>query len=444
MADHGGIGGKSAFKRYDDLLRAAVDWVWECDAQFLLTSVTESFAARLGYASVSLRGKPLATLVSDRLSETVNPDVPGLADILKSRRSFRQQAVVISTQERESLSCALSGVPFYDEESGAFSGYRGTGQWVHDFESWEGDRGEAHRRLLSLLDYALEQKDALERESQGKDSLQSWARLGAIAHELRTPLNAILGFSEIIRDWRLGDAVKRYREYGGIIHDSGMHLLDVVNDLLEITDKEKMALKKSEVVDLTKVASFVLIVMEERSHQIGVNLINALPPTLPLVQGERRAMRQILLNLVSNALRYTPTGGEVRIDADVTGDGQVQLHIRDTGIGIAPEEQEKVFDRYYRAQGSETEEDGKGLGLAISRQLARELEGDILLESRLGEGSCFTLVLPTISEATESAVLPKGAPDGEGSADDTAEKADKVDAPKAGKKRSKGRKSSER
>ena len=383
-------------KRYDDLLRASVDWVWETDRDLILLGVSESIAARLGYASATLKGKPIAALFADRRPLGAGAsDSRGLEGVLGLRRAFRQHPASVLTRERIALSCVLSGVPYYEEGTGAFAGFRGTGLWSFEQEAWENERGDAHRRLLSLLDHALEQKDTLEQEVRRRDSLHNWSRLGAMAHELRTPLNAILGFSEIVRDWRLGDAEQRYREYGGIIHDSGLHLLEVVNDLLEITDKEKKALARAEPVDLIKVAQFVLMVMEEHAGQIGVALLNDLPEHLPLVRGERRALRQILLNLLSNALRYTPTGGEVRFAAETDDAGLIRLHVCDSGIGIAPEEQEKVFERFYRAKGSEAAADGKGLGLAISRQLARDTGGDILLKSRLGGGSRFTLVLPS-------------------------------------------------
>ncbi len=443
MTDRKHQRGKAALKRYDDLLRAAVDWVWETDGNFALTGVTESIATFLGFASATLRGMPLTTLFCERVLVGQDPEGGGLAAMMESRRSFRQHPVSVMTRERDVISCLLSGVPFYDDETGVFSGYRGTGLWVHDLDVRDNDLGDSHRRLLALLDYALEQKDALERENNKRDSLQSWSRLGAIAHELRTPLNAILGFSEIIRDWRIGDSPERYREYGGIIHDSGLHLLDVVNDLLEITDKESQALKHTEPVDMTKVVSFVMIVMEERAEQIGVDLINALPAVLPMVKGERRALRQILLNLLSNALRYTPTGGEVRLDAEATREDMIHLHIRDTGIGIAPEEQDKVFERYYRAKGSEGSEEGKGLGLAISRQLARELGGDIQVESSLGEGSCFSLILPVAREQpVDDEMVPsalRGEPDAVGEAVAERQVAQDRPKPRAPQSKSAGR-----
>lgn len=383
-------------RRYEDFLRASADWTWETDAGLTLTEVSPSATGNLGLPSRQLLGKRFPDLLTaTREERDAGLEVSPLTTAMLSRRAFRQLPALMTLDNHPQIPVRLSGVPFYHDESGTFGGFRGTA--VHEPQLQTGllSAGETSKRLLALLDTALQRKDELEQERQDSENADSWARMASIAHELRTPLNAILGFSEIIRDWRFGDSEDRYREYGAVIHDSGLHLLDVVNDLLELTDREqRLESGQNEPVDPLKVAAFVLIVLEEKAHEMGVTLVNKLPKSLPFLAAERRALRQILLNLFTNALRYTPSGGEVYLEAEVVAGETLSLLVRDTGIGIAPEEQDKIFERYYRAAGSESAQDGKGLGLAISRELARNLGGDITVESRLGHGSCFILSLP--------------------------------------------------
>lgn len=385
-----------ARRRYEDFLRASADWTWETDAALALTEVSPSATAGLGVLVHRLLGKRLPDLLSVTPEESAAGLVTStITTAMVSRQAFRELPALVLPGDDQEIPVRLSGVPFYDPESGAFEGYRGTALHEPQLQSGQLSPGETNKRLLTLLDNALARKDELEQERQDSERSDSWARMASIAHELRTPLNAILGFSEIIRDWRFGGNEERYREYGAVIHDSGLHLLDVVSDLLELTDRgQRLETGKKEPVDPLKVAAFVLIVLEEKAQEMGVTLINKLPKSLPFLAAERRALRQILLNLFTNALRYTPSGGKVYLESEVVAGDKLVLLVRDTGIGIAPEEQDKIFERYYRAAGSESAQEGKGLGLAISRELARNLGGDITVESRLGKGSCFILSLP--------------------------------------------------
>ena len=385
-----------ARRRYDDFLRASADWTWETDAALELAEISPSATAGLGVPSHKLLGKRLPDLISTTMEEgAAGLETSAITTAMLSRQAFRELPALIKPVDDQEIPVRLSGVPYYDPKDGTFEGYRGTALHEPQLLSGQLSPSETNRRLLSLLDNALARKDELEQERQDSERSDSWARMASIAHELRTPLNAILGFSEVIRDWRFGGNEERYREYGAVIHDSGLHLMDVVSDLLELTDRgQRLEASQREPVDPLKVAAFVLIVLEEKAQEMGVTLVNRLPKSLPFLAAERRALRQILLNLFTNALRYTPSGGEVYLESEVVQGDRLILRVRDTGIGIAPEEQDKIFERYYRAAGSESAQDGKGLGLAISRELARNLGGDITVESRLGKGSCFALSLP--------------------------------------------------
>lgn len=384
--------------RYEDLLRASVDWHWETDAAGQLTGLSQSIISCLGQAPYSLIGQDFLELAeaavdSDEDDSNAVTGTTEFASCLSARRAFRQLPLALLDMEGQAVALLLSGVPYYTPD-GRFAGFRGTAQRGNtDFQARRDS--ETNKRLLGLLEAALNRKDELENERQAMVAKIDWTRIGAMAHELRTPLNAILGFAEIIRDHRFGDAESRYREYAGLIHDSGKHLLDVVQTLLELADKERQNTdSEGELIDPLKVASFVLIVLEEEAARIGVALINRLPDSLPHVAGERRALRQILINLLTNGLKYTAPGGEVSLSAEVIADDSLQLRVLDSGIGIPADELSKIFERHYRVPEAKDFEGGKGLGLAISRELARGLGGDITVESTPGRGSCFTLCLP--------------------------------------------------
>jgi signal transduction histidine kinase len=384
--------------RYEDLLRATVDWEWETDAAGLLIGLSASVTSSLGRPPQSLLGRKLLGLaeagsLQGEKSDRASVGTAELAACLSAHRTFRQLPVALLDAEDKAVSLLLNGVPYY-AANGSFAGYRGTALRSSATILQSGE-SETNKRLLSLLEAALNRKDELENERRAIIGNVDWTKIGAMAHELRTPLNAILGFAEIIRDQRFGHDEKRYSEYAGLIHDSGRHLVDVVQTLLELADKERqMGAGETELIDPLKVASFVLIVLEEEANRIGVSLVNRLPTSLPQVEGERRALRQILLNLVTNGLKYTAPGGEVSLSAEVVAGKNLLLMVHDNGIGIPEDEQPKIFERHYRVPEARDIETGKGLGLAISRDLARNLGGDITVESTSGSGSCFTLILP--------------------------------------------------
>jgi signal transduction histidine kinase len=384
--------------RYEDLLRASVDWYWETDAAGRLLGLSQSVISSLGQAPYNLVGQDFLGLAEAAVDEEDSQDraVTGtteFASCLASRRAFRQLPLALLDAEGQAVSLLLSGVPYYTPD-GRFAGFRGTAQRGNsDLQSRQ--TSETNKRLLRLLEAALNRKDELENERQAIIGTIDWTRIGAMAHELRTPLNAILGFAEIIRDRRFGEDAERYQEYAGLIHDSGRHLLEVVQNLLELADKErKNGNGESELIDPLKVASFVLIVLEEEAARGGIALVNRLPDTLPPIAGERRALRQILINLLTNGLKYTAPGGEVSLSAEIIADDTLHLLVRDSGIGIPADQLSKIFERHYRVPEAKDFEGGKGLGLAISRELARGLGGDITVESTPGRGSCFTLSLP--------------------------------------------------
>ncbi len=220
--------------------------------------------------------------------------------------------------------------------------------------------------------------------------------LSNMNHELRTPMNAILGFSELIKQKSFGTAIDKYAEYAGIIHQSGQHLLRLIDDMLDLAKIEggKLSLRESE-VSIAGIMSDTFAEYEAAAEGARLSFARKIDPALPYVLADERALRQIVKNLVSNALKYTPPGGAVTMFARLAEDGRLIFGVEDTGIGIADEDQPHVFERFGQGRHDVTSADkGTGLGLAIVKGFAEAHDGEVKLESALGAGTRITAYLP--------------------------------------------------
>jgi two-component system, cell cycle sensor histidine kinase PleC len=218
--------------------------------------------------------------------------------------------------------------------------------------------------------------------------------LANMSHELRTPLNAILGFSEIISSRMFEHDAARNVEYASLIHSSGKHLLVLINDILDLAKIEagRWQLAETE-FDLYRLAEDALQQVMWRAKG-GTMLENAIDPELQRLCADERAIKQILLNLLSNAVKFTPENGRIRVFANCTDAGMV-FGVSDTGVGIAAEDQAKVFDSFGQGKHDVTITDkGTGLGLAIVKGLVEAHGGRIRLESQVGRGTRVTVHLP--------------------------------------------------
>jgi two-component system cell cycle sensor histidine kinase PleC len=221
--------------------------------------------------------------------------------------------------------------------------------------------------------------------------------LSHMNHELRTPMNAILGFSEMIRNRSLGSATEKYAEYAGIIHESGQTLLTLINGVLDLAKIEggRLSLRETD-VDLARLVHDAVERAESRAEQIGVTLYCLAPPDLPLVRGDERALRQILANLFSNALKFTPAGGCITGFARWETDGRMGFGVEDSGVGMKPEDQAEAFERFGRGRHDITTSDrGTGLGLAIVKGFAEAHDGEVRLQSEFGKGTRVSVYLPS-------------------------------------------------
>jgi signal transduction histidine kinase len=221
--------------------------------------------------------------------------------------------------------------------------------------------------------------------------------LANISHELRTPLNAVLGFSEVICHEMFGPVgVTRYKEFAQDIHDSGMHLLSIINDILDLAKIEAGRLElHDELISVEALFDAVQRIVRERVRNAGLRIAAEIAPDLPPIRADQRALKQILLNLLSNAVKFTPAGGQITLQATVEPDGGVAFRVRDTGIGIAAGDLSKALEPFGQVDSSLARKyEGAGLGLPISRALVELHRGRFALASEPGVGTTVTFSLP--------------------------------------------------
>ncbi|HEY2919155.1 MAG TPA: GAF domain-containing protein [Candidatus Binatia bacterium] len=219
--------------------------------------------------------------------------------------------------------------------------------------------------------------------------------LANMSHELRTPLNAIIGFSEVLGERLFGELNEKQAEYTDDILTSGRHLLSLINEILDLSKVEagRMELEVA-AFDLPLAIDNARTFVRERATKHGITLDVAVDDRLGDFVGDERKIKQILLNLLSNAVKFTPEGGRIGIDAKQT-DGAVEISVTDTGIGIAPEDQPRIFEEF-RQVGTDYahKSEGTGLGLTLAKKFVELHGGRIWVESEIGKGSKFTFTLP--------------------------------------------------
>ena len=225
--------------------------------------------------------------------------------------------------------------------------------------------------------------------------------LANMSHELRTPLNAIIGFSQVLKQQMFGELNAAQAEYVDDILSSGEHLLNLINDILDLAKVEagRMELQPTTFA-LPGLIDNAMSMVRERATRQRLRLTTETDPSVGLIEGDERKVKQILFNLLSNAVKFTPSGGSVMLAA-TADDGQVEISVRDTGVGISVEDQARIFEEFTQVGKGATQE-GTGLGLALTKRLVELHHGRMSVASEPGAGSTFTVWLP-LRQAGETA-----------------------------------------
>jgi len=359
--------------RIDDMMRLVSDWAWETDAELKLTAMSNRVTEMLGYHPRELIGRNLLSLA--------NGDSERNAIELRFQRHspFRNQPVDMIAKSEEVKTFLLSAVPVFNFTTGVLMGYRGTAT----------DVTELRKREVGLR----VAKEMAEMASRAKTEF-----LANMSHELRTPLNAIIGFAEVMHMELLGPiGNQQYHGYVGDIHDSARHLLGLINDILDVAKIEAGRVELSEsTVDVKGIFDAVARLIRERALRAEVRLEMSVPPNLPPLVADERKLKQILINLLSNSVKFTPAGGAIRLLAKpdpATGD--LVITVADTGIGIAVVDVDRVMEPFGQVDNViNRKHRGTGLGLPLTKGLVELHGGSFNLESTPGAGTTVTIRIP--------------------------------------------------
>ena len=235
-------------------------------------------------------------------------------------------------------------------------------------------------------------RDEAERASNAKTEF-----LATISHELRTPLNAIIGFSDVILEGMFGPLENpRYDEYIRDINESGRHLLELINDILDLAKAEAGRLElHEEATNLPVIVDLSVKLFRERAERSGMDLVVTMPDKVPALHADGRKLRQMLLNLLSNAVKFTPDKGRIEVRIELRDDGGIDLVVEDTGIGMSQDDMERAFEVFGQADSTLTRRyEGTGLGLPLARAVVRLHGGELLMRSQPGKGTMVTARFP--------------------------------------------------
>lgn len=332
--------------------------------------------AMFGWKSHEVIGQPLSILLPRKYRSVHNDKVRGFSDEKSESRAMSQRNPVWGLNRNGKEFPAAATITKYEHDGELF------------FAALVRDISIDKQREAAL-------EDALRRADEANEFRTRF--FAQLSHEFRTPLNAIIGYSQMIRDQVRGPVgAEDYKNYARDIHDSGTHLLELVNDVVDLSRIEAGKLELDEaVVDLSKLIGTVMRILNQRFDDAGINLQLDVRADLSAVIVDERRMRQILFNLLGNAVKYTDAGGQVGISARLDDSGEIRIAVSDTGIGMSDDQVQMALEPFQQVRSeANRRNNGSGLGLSISKSLIALHDGRLEINSEPGVGTTMAVILP--------------------------------------------------
>jgi PAS domain S-box-containing protein len=361
-------------ERFRDYAEIASDWFWATDRNLRVDYFSKQVASSVGFQPGAVLGE---TEGGQGGWAPDAGDIRRYLDGLKARQPFKDLRYKHVDADGRPQWWRVSGKPVLDD-NGEFLGYRGTGRDV---------TGEVEAQQALQLS-----KEQAELANRAKSEF-----IANMSHELRTPLNAIIGFSEIMTGEAFGPLGNpRYRDYANDILESGQHLLALINDILDLSKVESGNEElREEEIDVPKLIASLVMLMKHHAAKGGLMLRAEIPDDLPVLLADRRKLKQILVNLLGNSIKFTRTGGSVVLKAWCDAKSGFAFQITDTGIGMAVDDIPKALAKFRQIDSDLNRKyAGTGLGLPLAKSMTELHGGSLEIESELGRGTVVTVRLP--------------------------------------------------
>jgi PAS domain S-box-containing protein len=382
-----------------DFEENASDVLWEIDASGHLNHISKRVEEALGLSAAKLSKAPLISLLAENLKDDPPASRQYLVELisrLEQGISFRDLLMPVTTSGQKRW-WSLTAKPLYDARGQAL-GWRGVASNVTERMQAQEAMRTQHERLEVLVQERTAKLNqaltAAEAASRAKSLF-----LSSMSHELRTPLNAVLGYAQLLG--MSGDASQETRESVAEIESAGKHLLALVNDILDLARIESGKLEMNiEDVELSGALAEARRVLAPLAQRRGITL--DLPEQPVVLRADTVRLRQVLFNLITNAIKYNRDGGRVSVTGELVAQHQYRITVRDTGFGIPPERLGELFQPFNRIGAERGSVEGTGIGLVITKTLVESMDGLIGVESVVGEGCAFWVELPLVASAPRS------------------------------------------
>jgi PAS domain S-box-containing protein len=364
-------------QRFRDFAESSSDWFWETDTEGRIIWESGGTTKHMGLPFNEVEGRTRQDIAGD-LSDSI--DWTPYEQALENQKQFSRFEYSYMGDQGEVRAAQIGGIPLFDE-TGKYIGHRGAA---------------ADITLRKQAEFALQSAMAgAEQANQAKSEF-----LATMSHEFRTPLNAILGFSEMIRAQYFGPiGAQNYKEYANDIHDSGEHMLALVNDVLDISAIEagKRPLEK-EIFAISSMINDCAKNIGKTIDDKSITFSLIVPDDLPDLYADKRAVRQIVINILSNAAKFTNPHGEISLTAS-SPNGGILISLTDTGVGIPANRLSDITEPFAQADSNpHMAQEGTGLGLAIVKTLVEAHGGDLRIESEMGKGTTVSVTFPPHGE----------------------------------------------